>query len=478
MRISRLHVIAIFLAIWAAGANAGETSTLTTIYSFSGPDGANPAGLLQGADGNFYGTTSANSIADTHPPGWANFGTVFRITPEGALTNLHVFSGASDGAWPQAGLVQTANGSFYGTTYGRGAHGWGTVFWISPAGDFKTFASFDSSHGWTEARLIQGSDGNFYTMGNQYLGSGFGTVVRVAPDGAPAVLVPFDGVNGYTAYDGNPLLQGADGNIYGATELGGPAFTGKYYNPGYGTLFKITPEGKFTSLFRFNGANGFYATALVQGADGSLYGTTSQGGLGFVDNPQWGGSGGHGTIFKLTLNGVFTTLALFDGANGERPLSLMQARDGNFYGATARGGADGGYGTIFRMTADGALTSLFSFNRTNGASPYFDPLLEAADGSFYGTTTAGGASNRGTIFRLTIAPGPPAFDNVSRTGDAVTFTWAALTGRFYQVQHKGDLTQSTWSDLGNPVIATNNTMSLSDVIGPDRRRFYRVMLLP
>jgi uncharacterized repeat protein (TIGR03803 family) len=238
----------------------------------------------------------------------------------------------------------------------------------------------------------------------------------------------------------------------------------------------MTPEGELTSLFSFNGTNGFFATALLQGTDGNLYGTTSQGGLDFVDYPEWGGRGGHGTVFKLTTNGVFTTLALFDGTNGERPLSLMQARDGNFYGTTGIGGTNGGYGTIFKMTADGALTSLFSFNRTNGASP--GPLVEAADGSFYGTSNRGGASGLGTVFRFTITSGPPAFEKVLQTGDVVTFTWAALTGRGYQVQYKNDLTQSTWSDLGNPVIATNSTTSLSDVIGPDRQRFYRLMLLP
>jgi uncharacterized repeat protein (TIGR03803 family) len=105
--------------------------------------------------------------------------------------------------------------------------------------------------------------------------------------------------------------------------------------------------------------------------------------------------------------------------------------------------------------------------------------VQAVDGTLYGTTRAGGVSNFGTIFRLQITPEPPRIENISQNASGgFTFTWAALTGRSYHVQFQSDLTSTNWSPLGDPVIATNTTTSANDVIGPDRQRFYRVVLLP
>ena len=151
---------------------------------------------------------------------------------------------------------------------------------------------------------------------------------------------------------------------------------------------------------------------------------------------------------------------------------------GNFYGATSTGGANGEYGTIFKITIDGALTSLFSFNGANGASPRYGPLAQAADGSFYGTTYLGGASNRGTIFRLSLTPSPPVLQTVIRAGSTLTLTWSAEAGHTYQVQFLTDLTQTNWSSSGGLITATNSTSTASDTIGADRQRYYRVVLSP
>ena len=298
--------MAILFALWFAQANAGETVLLTTLYSFSGPDSANTVGLLQARDGNFYGTTTANDIATTDGP----YGTVFRITPDGAFTNLHVFDGVSDGKWPQVGLAQDTDGNIYGTTYRGGTSGgWGTVFKITPSGEFTTVHSFNIPGNDASSLLVRASDGNFYTMLNQSGTFSLGTLFRVAPDGSVTELVSFDGIGGYTGWlSNNPLLQGADGNLYGATAQGGPAFVARLsFDVGYGTLFKMTLDGTLNTLVGFNGTNGAYPTALVQAPDGNVYGTTSQGGPEFVNR-----SGGSGTVFKLTTNGVFTTLAVFD----------------------------------------------------------------------------------------------------------------------------------------------------------------------
>src|SRR6266851_2549437 len=129
-------LVIVLLAPLAQGA-----VTLTTLYSFSGPDGANPAGgLVQGVDGNFYGTTSDYFFS-------SQFGTVFRITPEGTFTNLYSLKGGGDGAWPQWGLVLGGDGNFYGTTAYRGANFWGTIFKITPSGDFSTLVALDSFSG-------------------------------------------------------------------------------------------------------------------------------------------------------------------------------------------------------------------------------------------------------------------------------------------------------------------------------------------
>jgi len=129
------------------------------------------------------------------------------------------------------------------------------------------------------------------------------------------------------------------------------------------------------------------------------------------------------------------------------------------------------------MGPDGTLTSLLSFNGTNGSRARFT-LAQAADGSFYGTTFTGGVSNYGTIFRLSLTPSPPMIQTVTRAASTIAFTWSALLGRSYQVQFTTNLTQTNWRALALPITATNAIATAADTIGPDRQRFYRVVLLP
>lgn len=158
-----------------------------------------------------------------------------------------------------------------------------------------------------------------------------------------------------------------------------------------------SPAQTFTSLASFNGSNGQGPiSAPVQGIDGNFYGTTPRGGFNSKDSD--------GTVFKVTSVGVLTALSLCTQTpctNGANPTGLVLADDGNFYGTTQSAGANG-LGTIFKITSGGALTVLHSFAGSDGAIP-FGELVQGSDGSLYGTTSAGGAHTDGTVFKITTA---------------------------------------------------------------------------
>ena len=432
----------------------------TNLVSFNQTNGALPyAGLIQGKDGNFYGTTSFG--------GSGGGGTVFQMTPLGSLSNLVLFNG-TNGASPRAGLIQVPNGDFYGTTYNGGSNSAGTVFQLTTNGTLTTLVTLGNTNGaYPLGGLIQGRDGSFYgttAIGGTNMG---GTAFQAMTNGAIATLVSFDvgGNAGKSPYAG--LVQASDGSLYGTTYQGGT-------NGGYGTIFKLTTNGTFASLYSFSGTNDGanpYA-GLAQGSDGNLYGTTF-----------FGGTNGYGTVFRFATNSTFTTLVSFGNTNGAYPQAgVIQASDGNFYGTTSAGGAytndaGQGYGTIFEMTTNGTLTTLISFNGTNGASPQAG-LVQSTDGNFYGTTANGGTNGYGTVFRLGIIVPPPRFLTVIRAGTMLTLTWSATVSQGYQLLYKTNLTQGVWSNFNSSVTATNPIMTTVDTIGPDRQRFYRILQTP
>jgi uncharacterized repeat protein (TIGR03803 family) len=332
--------------------------TLNTLYSFCSQngcaDGEGPwAALVQATDGNFYGTTQGG--------GAYGEGTVFKITSEGTLTTLYSFCALGypcpDGAGPRTGLVQGTDGNFYGTTSDGGSSNYcegyncGTVFKITPQGEITTLYSFCSQSGCPDGNnpydgLVQATDGTFY--GTTYLGGsnsdcnaydeGCGTVFKITPNGALTTLYSFCTQSNCT--DGGfpyaELVQGTDGNFYGTTIEGGAT--------GLGVVFKITPSGAFTTLHSFDGPDGNQPYGpLVQANDGNFYGTTVN-----------GGAHGYGTVFQMTSAGTLMALHSFCAsgwpcADGAWPFGgLAQARDGSFYGTTSQLGAYGD-GTVFRL---------------------------------------------------------------------------------------------------------------------------------
>jgi uncharacterized repeat protein (TIGR03803 family) len=380
---------------------------LTTLYSFTGTFFTpNPSGLVQGNDGNLYGTTRAGGTNGYFQQVGANFyfvgyGSVFKISTNGALTTLYSFTGGNDGVSPYAGLVLGSDGNFYGTTEYNGVNvtaggpnyfGAGTVFKISTNGVLTTLYSFPGGNDGSEpyAGLVQGNDGYLYgTTSDIAPGGGYygdGTVFKISTRGALTTLYAF-GSLGFTGV-GSPLdgaipraalVQGSDGNFYGTTSEGGP------YGSGYGTVFKISSNGALTTLYSFTGGNdGAYPSGLAQGSDGNFYGTTP---------------GGYGTVFKISTHGALTTLYSFTGSSHSLdPSGLVRGSDGNFYGTTVDGGPNGD-GTVFKISTNGALTTLHSFNGTDGANPYAG-LVQASDGNFYGTTSGGGTTYAGTVFKI------------------------------------------------------------------------------
>ena len=338
--------------------------TLTTLHSFDWYDGASPTGaLVQGSDGNLYGTTYGGGAEP-------RVGTVFKITPGGALTTLYSFcaqANCTDGQQPYAGLVRGSDGNFYGTTLEGGANTGcslgsgtcGTVFKITPGGALTTLHSFCAQAGCADggnpyAGLVQASDGNFYGTTFERGANGYGTVFKITPAGTLTALYSFcsqtNCADGQYPYAG--LMQASDGDFYGSTSAGG----GGAYHQG-GTVFQITPSGTLTTIYNFcsqpNCTDGAGSVArLVQASDGDFYGTTLHGGAYCVPNS------GCGTVFRITASGMLTTMHSFDDTDdGKSPFGgLVQATDGNFYGATTYGANPActsglhGCGTVFRLT--------------------------------------------------------------------------------------------------------------------------------
>ncbi len=390
----------IVFAICAATAiiSPAQGSEFHTLFSFQGTNGANPGfgNLVQGPDGKLYGTTEVIT-------GYQ--GTVFKFaTTAKKPTTIHVFCTGdvcSDGAKPYGGLT-LAKGMFYGTTYyGGGASNNGSVFQITSAGKLTPIYDFDGTDGSEpQAAPILGTDG--YLHGSTSIGgsNNLGTLYEVKL-GADGATLSFTGKNGEHPY-GRLVQSTANQNIYGTTSQA---------TSGNGTVFAILPKTGFATLHTFQGSanGGFLVGGLVQASDGNFYGTTSTG-------------GGHtlsgGTVFSMTPAGKVTTIYSFcakpNCTDGRNPLAtLIQGTDGNLYGTTFNGGANNnpnclsnsGCGTVFQITTAGVLTTLYNFcglpNCADGNQPEAG-LVQATNGTFYGTTFGGGTVDAGTVFSLSV----------------------------------------------------------------------------
>lgn len=362
IRLRNTRAIALLTLLLAAAvaARPAQAQTYTVLHAFTAsPDGAIPNPLIRDAQGNLYGTTKVGGLATC---GEGTCGTVFKVDSAGKETVLYSFEGGNNGTNPVAGLVRDAAGNLYGTTQGNGFIG------------------------------------------------GQSVIFKVDPKGQQTVLYVADGPDA-SSLD-SPLTLDAHGNLYGMSPFGGNSNCGES-GGGCGTLFKITPAGKFTLLHAFTEADGRQPEGgLVLDAKGNLYGTTNFGG---DLNCESAGYGyfvpGCGTIFKLDRKGKFTVLHTFTGKTGERggsfPSGVIIDSAGNLYGIAQNGGdITGDYiyglGTIFKVDTSGKFSVLFTFTpaQTRNAV-YANHLLRDSKGNLYGAEQSNNcAKGGGCLFRI------------------------------------------------------------------------------
>jgi uncharacterized repeat protein (TIGR03803 family) len=353
------------------------TGALRVLHNFGGSDeGAAPAALVQSDDDVLWGATSG---AFRQPPGG-----LFRMSVSGTITTVH------------PPLVAGATGPALLTAAPDGG-----VFWTEPTLGIPRGIYHTAVDGTTTAvHTFVPSDGvNFgltalmlSTDGMLYATTFTGPPIAFVVDPATGILTrlrtfTLSDANGY---EPNSLLEGQDGSLYGSTWLGPMPSSPLPPGLGSGTVFKMDRDGSIVWAHAFLGQEGMSPRALVQRADGRLYGFTVGGGLYNL-----------GTLFSVTPDGAFTLLHAIAPGEGA-PTALAAGSDGTIYGTTSNGGGQQ-RGTIFRLEDDGSMTTIHEFNGHDGANP--GVLFRGRDGSLFGTASTGGPRGGGVVFQLAARDG-------------------------------------------------------------------------
>jgi len=403
-------LLAIVLATFLLAPVAVCAQTFTVLCAFKGsPDGQSPTGLVRDHAGNLYGVTYGGGVSFE--------GTAFKLSPSGRETVLYSFL-VGYGAFPESSPTLDAKDKLYGTTTYGGSYNQGVVFKINKKGDETVLYSFRGGvqyYGYVPNAVIRDEQGNLYgttVLGGQTggcFGVGCGIVFKVDPAGKETVLYKFSGGKD-GGYPSGPIVRDAAGNLYGATAYGGDL--GCYPPYGCGTVFKLDANGKETVLHSFTGTGGDGAqpwSGLVRDKEGTLYGTTLDGGRGpnctSMENGCW-------TVFKIDKTGKETILHSFMGTGGDDPpiyATLALDPKGNIYGTTPNGGSqncNSGCGAIFMLDPAGNDTILYEFTGgAEGEGPQTGVIVDSV-GNVYGTTAGGGDLNCngsngcGTVFKL------------------------------------------------------------------------------
>lgn len=436
-------------------------STLAQSYSvikhFNGSDGQGPGGTLVLSSGVLYGTTYMGGIS--------NAGTIFKLGTNGAdFATLQTFLGAlhHDGGYPLSKLL-LSGGTLYGTTQAGGSGGVGTVYKISTAGTgFAVIHSISTAENGYEPRA------GLALLGNTLFGTVYG---RPAP---PASLYSGGGIFRVNTDSSGwaPVLNFSMGlptgpqNPYsGLTIAGSTLFVSTFYGGlnNLGTLYKVNTNLTGAGILKdFAGSDGANPRGDLLRSGSILYGVTQSGGISNL-----------GTIFRITTNGTgFTVLKHFTGADGANPVSTLLLLNNTLYGTTYAGGQSN-LGTIFRLSTNGTdFVVLKHFTGVDGANSFSG--LVASGATIYGTTGLGGSSDKGVVFSLSLAPRL----SIEPRGSHYVLEWTAIEGLPYQIQscNPPGLTNGNWTPLGPPLIATNSTMTVSNLIEPDSPRFFRLAI--
>jgi uncharacterized repeat protein (TIGR03803 family) len=399
------------LSVLSLRSLSAAQSNEQVIYAFAGkPDCNGPAAaLVADPAGDLYGTANGGAFAPE--------GCVFELlqTSSGWIEKvLYSFTGGTDGAGPDSGLLLGSNGTLFGTTVTGGAYGRGTVFELTPtsSGEWSetVLHSFGSGNDGAapQSNLIFDSKGNLYgttAAGNGKRGGG--SVFRLSPGSGgwnETVLYLFPSQIGGPDGDGaiGGVVMDKVGNLYGVT-LGGGAY-------GAGAVFELalTKGGRYKEsiIHSFDVTDGFVPqSGLSIDRQGNLWGTTSSG----------GGGCQCGVVFELQKTGnawTETVVHAFNGTDGGNALGPVAFDSlGNLYVVGMSGGANG-QGTVIELTASGPgmwnETVLHNFdfifpNGADGQHPYAGVTID--HGHLYGTTSSGGVNDEGVVFEIAL-PNP------------------------------------------------------------------------
>jgi uncharacterized repeat protein (TIGR03803 family) len=407
-------VIGLLLLTATATLASGEVP-FDRLHRFVPSDGGDASALIEGTDGFFYGTSSYYGSS-----GW---GTVFRVSKDGGFVVLHHFTGGADGGTPYDKLLQASDGYFYGTTRDGGTFNGGTVFRIAADGAFEVMYAFNRATGIHSpaSGVAQARDGHLYGTASGGAFNG-GVVFRLTLSRAYTVLHDFAGgpSDGASPSGRAALMPTPDGSLLGTTQNGGVY--------GRGTIYRMTPSGAVTVIRSLDLLDGDYslvsAPGVLPGHDGHFYLTTPA-----------DGKGRRGELFRIAAEGQVTLLLEFAPYEASPMGSLVQGRDGHFYGAVRFWRSPGGWVMAFaRVMLDGSMTALYQPRPDDGIPFRFAALAESRDGHFYG---AYDSDLNPLIFRLRVFAGAPTKVILTTRGGSVLLHWAAVPGAVSYTLRRG-----------------------------------------
>jgi uncharacterized repeat protein (TIGR03803 family) len=443
-------------AITFSLAEPAQAQTVTPLATFNSQFASGPVAPIQATDGNFYGTAGGGTHGE---------GVIYRVTPEGRLSSLYNFCSQPNCADGEAGTSSPllgSDGNLYGVTSYGGSNNSGTIYQLTLSGKLTVLYNFcppNSCSGGTDSYgLLEGSDGNFYGTTFEGGNSNLGTIFRISPSGDFKVLYNFCALA--NCVDGvlpqSPPIQGIDGNFYGVV-TGGGSMQG-------GALYKLTPSGTYSVVRNFcsygNGpCDGAQPESIVQDASGNFFGIA-----------EFGGPENYGTVFEITSENQFKALHSFDEVSGYPLPGLALGSDGNIYGKTTGNGAGLNDGTLFETAPEGVFTQVYSFSYcSTGLTPWWGPLFQGTDGIFYAATIYGGnsdCSGGGTIFALDngLSPLVKTAPTAGKVGRRVLIIGNGLTGStsvtFNGVEAAFTVESDTYIKATVPTGATTGSVSV------------------